>query len=358
MNFKFKRILLSLSLITFTPVTAFLVTSCSSNKKSIHNSGKNVLWIGIDGFSANVWKKHPTENIGKLISKSNYSISAKDIMPSKTYPNWTGLLTSQKPDKTGILSNPSSVLGGPIIKNPTPQNNMGKGVAYSIFDAIKDQTKLRTSFIYPLTKGFTLKDIVNPNSVNNMIYAKPNPNELKITKEEEAHLKEKILNANKGIGKFEALKLQVAYTLSKATDSESIYRAADLIIKDKTDFVFSHIAGLDIRGHAFNWGSQEYIDYMNKIDSYIGVVLKRLKESKEIDNTIIVITSDHGGIIGGKTHGGDTPDERTVPIIIFDGSKQKQKKFTNISTLDVAPTIANILGIDKYKEWEGKILKI
>lgn len=50
---------------------------------------------------------------------------------------------------------------------------------------------------------------------------------------------------------------------------------------------------------------QDFADYLGEIqayDAYIGVLLKKLEETKQLDNTLIVISGDHGapGFPGGK----------------------------------------------------------
>ncbi len=349
MKFKLKKTLLLSSSMILAPAITTLAISCSNSNNELKKDDKTrVIWIGIDGFSANVWKKHKTPNIKKLLTNSNYSMDAQDIMPSKTYPNWTALFTSMKPDKTGIDSNPGSVYQSKIKKRPTKFNNQGKGVAYSIFDAIKDQTNLKSQFVYPLFKQFNITQIINKDSADFHFSGgnleKENSKINEITKRKEV----KTLMKNK-----ESL---MGYISSELTDIHSIKDAGDSLVNQKYEFIFSYISGLDIRGHAFGWGSLEYIKYMNKIDGYIGELLDRINKYDAFKNTIFVLTADHGGVMNKRTHGGDTPDERTVPIIIHNKSQKYSNNLGNISNLDVAPTLAKLLNLKKYKDWDGNTL--
>ncbi len=346
MKLKLWKPLLTLSSISLTPVIALTAVSCSNNY--VEDNKTRVIWIGVDGFSANAWKMHKTPNIAKLLTNSNYSMDAQDIMPSKTYPNWTALFTSMKPDKTGIMSNPGSVFDSKLIKKPTKYNNNGKGVAYSIFDAIKDQTDLKRTFVYPLIKDFNIKQILNKNAAD-MIFT---GYEHKFSDPEFKKLEKSITT------KISDGHSRAAYIYSEFSDGLSIQKAGDLLINKESDFIFSYITGLDIRGHAFGWGSNEYNKYMEKIDKYIGELIKKIKDQGDEDRTIFVLTADHGGVLNQKSHGMDTPNERTVPIIIHNKTLKLGNNMGRMSNLDVAPTLTNILKLKLYKDWDGNILKL
>ncbi len=354
MKSKLIKTLAYLTLVLSMPVMAlisviYVTTSTLKDPKISSNDHTRVIWVGIDGLAANVWKTSKTPNIEKLLTNSNYSLDAQDIMPSKTYPNWTALFTSMKPIKTGIGSNPGSIFDAKLIKKPTKWNDNGNGVAYSIFDAIKDQTKLKTSFIYPLAKDLNLSKIINPKSIDDLYFAKTSI--IAGSSKWNSLSKEA---ANKEMSASST----IAYISSELTDGISISHAGDMLINGKSDFIFSYVTGLDIRGHAFGWGSQEYLSYMKKIDGYIGRLITRIKKYNSFKNTIFVLTSDHGGVIGENTHGKNTPDERTVPIIIHNGESNIANNLGNISNLDVAPTLANLLKISACKDWEGNKLDL
>ncbi|CAM9139970.1 alkaline phosphatase family protein [Mycoplasma todarodis] len=350
MKFKLGKKIFATSLLSLSPVIAMTAVACGNNLHTQKKDSKTrVIWIGVDGFSANVWKKHPTPNISKLLTNSNYSMDAQDIMPSKTYPNWSALFTSMKPDKTGIEGNPGSIFQSKLIKKPTKWNNNGKGVAFSIFDAIKEQTTLRSKFIYPLTKDFNIKNIVNKDAVELYFAGESDNTDPKARDQLKRELE------NKGNISSSS---RIGYILSGLTDVNSIHEATKTLTSQSSEFIFSYITGLDIRGHAFGWGSNEYISYMNQIDVYIGELMKEIRGYDNFENTIFVLTADHGGVLNDKKHGGNTPDERTVPIIIHNRNQKEANNLGNISNLDVTPTLAKTLGLKQYKDWEGTILNL
>ena len=46
----------------------------------------------------------------------------------------------------------------------------------------------------------------------------------------------------------------------------------------------------------------------------------------------------------------------TIPMFFVGKEFEKGKELENVSILDLAPTIANIMNVAKAKEWEGKSL--
>jgi arylsulfatase A-like enzyme len=71
--------------------------------------------------------------------------------------------------------------------------------------------------------------------------------------------------------------------------------------------LFIHdLAGNKIPGRIMNMIKKTYIENLNKLDFYFEKLIKYLKEVKEYENTMIIVTSDHGQALKEKnyyTHG-------------------------------------------------------
>ena len=103
-------------------------------------------------------------------------------------------------------------------------------------------------------------------------------------------------------------------------------------------------------GHVNGWLSDEYYDALNSSLAGVLDIARSLP-----DNYTVIITADHGGIDYG--HGGDTPEELTIPIFILDADFTAGAPRTGGSILDIAPTVADILGAAPNPIWVGKSLK-
>ena len=68
----------------------------------------------------------------------------------------------------------------------------------------------------------------------------------------------------------------------------------------------------------------------------------------------IVITADHGG--HARTHGLDIPEDMTIPIGFCGPLWEKGKKLENVRLIDIAPTIATMLGCEIPADWDGSSL--
>ncbi len=72
-----------------------------------------------------------------------------------------------------------------------------------------------------------------------------------------------------------------------------------------------------------------------------------------LDETIFIVTADHGGI--RKGHGGKTLQEMQVPFIISGkGVKTGHKIGSSVMQFDVAATIACIFGTKIPQVWIGR----
>lgn len=125
-------------------------------------------------------------------------------------------------------------------------------------------------------------------------------------------------------------------------------QALSYILKEEPDFVFLHLLETDeLGGHEHGWMSEEYISR----------IYDAIENVKHIYDTIgkqytIIITADHGG--HKHTHGSKRPEDMTIPMFLIGKSIEKGKTLNGISILDIAPTVAAILGIPSVPDWKGR----
>ena len=92
--------------------------------------------------------------------------------------------------------------------------------------------------------------------------------------------------------------------------------------------------------------SEEYI-------RRISIAIDNVKRVIDIygDEYSVIIMSGHGGHV--RTHGIDIPEDMLVPFFFRGPGFEKSKEIDGISLLDIAPTIASLMGIAPEEEWEG-----
>jgi len=103
-------------------------------------------------------------------------------------------------------------------------------------------------------------------------------------------------------------------------------------------------------------------DKISAHDSEINYVDQHIKELFDLyewdKNTMLIITSDHGEGLWdhGKMGHGNTlyREEIQVPLMIyFPGGEISERISSNVSTIDILPTLGELIGLPKGKDIEG-----
>ncbi len=115
------------------------------------------------------------------------------------------------------------------------------------------------------------------------------------------------------------------------------------------DFSFIYLALPDGMGHKYGWMSGEYLDSVRKSWRHVKHIMDSLGEEYTY-----IITADHGG--HDRIHGTDMKEDMTIPIIIKGEGFGPDKPLNGASILDIAPTVADMLGAFPDDEWEGRVL--
>jgi len=137
----------------------------------------------------------------------------------------------------------------------------------------------------------------------------------------------------------------------KTDDFTSIQRLALEQIKVGFNLMLVHFPNGDLAGHEEGWMSREQLKAYTKDDKTFGVLLDALKDRGMYEDTIIIVTSDHGG--HDTTHGTDAPEDMTIPWIISGPRVYSGQLTTQVHTMDTAATAAFVLGLPLPPEWDG-----
>ena len=97
---------------------------------------------------------------------------------------------------------------------------------------------------------------------------------------------------------------------------------------------------------------------MRWFDHAVGAVVNKLIEKGKLDNTLIIITSDHGDLNNGKSTNYEGGIK--VPLMMYwpDGISNSSTYNELVQNIDFAPTFLDIAGVDiSNSEMDGKSLK-
>ncbi|NLR91119.1 sulfatase-like hydrolase/transferase [Flammeovirga agarivorans] len=95
------------------------------------------------------------------------------------------------------------------------------------------------------------------------------------------------------------------------------------------------------------------------IDAQIGKVIDKLEETGQKENTLVIITSDHGFNLGDHNMWGKhnlLQNAAQVPMIVIDPSNNLRSSNRSVQLIDLYPTICDYTSIDKPEFLQGNSL--
>lgn len=252
---------------------------------------KKVLLISIDGMRSDGLKACGNPYLKELEKLCSYTYDARSMNPSVTFPCHFSMTHSVTPQRHGILTN-----------TYVPQVRPVKG----IFEKVNEAGGVCAMFY-----GWEpLRDICPPGALKFATYIN-------------------------------------AYT-KDSSDTVLTDECEKLLETVKPDFAFLYMVETDEKGgHDNGWMSDEYLRRISiAIDN-----VKRMIE-KFGDEYSIIIMADHGG--HDRAHGSTMPEDMVIPLFFY-GKEFEQGKVIEepLSLLNIAPTIAKLLGVTPEPEWEG-----
>lgn len=119
--------------------------------------------------------------------------------------------------------------------------------------------------------------------------------------------------------------------------------------------MFIHFGEPDGAGHKEGWMSDAYLAQVARDDRAIGSILNALDRKGILDETVVIITADHGG--HDKTHFLPLPFDQNIPWIANGpGIAAGRRLETAVNTVDTAATVLHILGLPTTSAADGKVV--
>lgn len=290
----------------------FYLALCSFSQSNGWQA-QHVIFIGLDGLSSRAVENGDMPTLHQLIKEGAHTLKKRSVLPSSSAVNWATIFMGAGPEMHGFTTWGSQT---PEIE---PLVITHYGLFPSIWGLLRDQYPDSHIAYFYQWDGFQYF----------------------------AELKAMDFQKHVFVEKTSTIKSYEAVALE----------GIDYIKKQRPNLIGIFIDEPDGKGHAHGFDSPQYYKMVKKLDKYLKKIIEGVKESGIYDDTIFVITSDHGGI--EKDHGGKTPEEMNTPLIIC--GKNIKKGFhieIPIMQYDVAPTLAYIFNIQMPEVWIGKPLKM
>ncbi len=101
-----------------------------------------------------------------------------------------------------------------------------------------------------------------------------------------------------------------------------------------------------------------YDNALSYVDAQIGRIYQFLKRAGKLENTIVVVTADHGELFWDHdmvTHGRSLFEKEVrVPLLIrYPSQLSPRDELASVSTLDILPTVAELLNVPSHPAFQG-----
>jgi len=272
------------------PTWTLQPTLTSTNTPTPQRAIRRVIILSMDGLRPDAIELAPMPNLLELMKTSAYSLTAQTARPSATLPAHASMLTGLCPSKHGVEWN-----------DYIPENGIAQGI--DLFD-LANAADLQTVMYVGKEK---LQQVTDAASVDMFVYIN----------DRDKVIMQKLLSA----------------------------------FPQDFGVLFIHFATTDAMGHVYGWLSPEQYSVIYRADEAIGELLTALDTYGLRDETLLIITADHGG--HDTTHGSSKPEDMTIPWIVSGPGIQAGKLLTQVYTMDTAATAAYALGLPIPEEWDG-----
>lgn len=256
---------------------------------------KHVVIIGADGAGA-FFRNTDTPRCDEIFAGGATTYTCRVGMPSMSAQGWGSILHGVLPEYHGLTND--------IIKNtPFPANSPYPSVFKVVRAALPDAA---------------LASFVEWNPIN-------------------VGIVENGLDVVKGTG---------------ADDAEVTGRILEYLTANTPALMFVQFSSPDDIGESYGFGSDIYLATISTVDALIGSIYDKLKAKGILDETLIIVTADHGGI--NKGHGGNTDAEINV-FLGVSGKTVADGTIVDAESRDVAAIAAYALGVECPETWTGRV---
>lgn len=280
----------------------FLLGACCP-KENTRPVASHVILIGLDGWGSWCMEKGECPFIREMMKEGCYTLDKRTVLPSSSGPNWGAMMNGTPVEATGIISNNDKPDFKPLVLTEHDAQP-------TIFHQLKQ---------------------ARPDAETGVICEWGD-----------------FLNYTDPLCVDYKLKIDDPSGHPDAIVEESVR----YIMEKKPVLCFIHIDALDHMGHAYGQGSPEYYTELPLVDARVRRIVDGIKAAGIYDDSVIILTSDHGH--EGTGHGGTTMLEMETPLVIWGKGIMKNHEIKGtVLEYDIAATVARILNLEKPQSWRG-----
>jgi len=263
----------------------------------------HVIIVGVDGMSTDGVLRADTPTMHDMMKHGSWTMHARGVLPTTSAANWASVINGAGPEQHGVTNNDWQV-----GEFNFPTSVIGSGGFFpSIFQVLTDQ--------HP---AWEVGSIYQWEGFGNLY---------------DKHF--------------------VKYDIHGQDEDDTTALAVDYIKTKKPTFMFIHLDHVDDAGHTFGHGTPQYYAAVAKADRLIGQIRQAVANAGMSNDTVILVTADHGGV--GKGHGGQSLTELEIPWIAYGkGIAPDNELDLPVNTFDTPATAVWLLGAKIPYAWLGR----
>ncbi|MBW3552255.1 MAG: ectonucleotide pyrophosphatase/phosphodiesterase [Gemmatimonadetes bacterium] len=258
---------------------------------------RHVVVISVDGLRPDAIERFELRTLGRLVREGSSAIDARTILPSKTLPSHTSMLTGLLPEDHGITFN----------REMGAEENVS---VPTIFELAREHGLSTAAF-----------------------FSK---------------------------AKFRHLQRPDAYDYWQAPGSNAdnwlatrtVADAVQYLRHERPNLLFVHIGEPDYAGHTTGWMSIFYGWAARRADAGVARVLEAADDAFGRGGYTVILTADHGGHEHG--HGTEVEEDVRIPWIAWGAGVTPGSRPAGVRTMDTAATALWLLGVPHPAHWEGR----
>ena len=274
---------------------ALAAVACTNEQE---RKAEHIFLVGFDGWGSYCMDSVEMPFTRELMDQGCYTYKKRTVLPSVSAPNWASMFMGATTELTGWTNNGDTAPLAPAYVNEN-------GVFPTIFSLIREQLpESKTACIY---EWGGIRPLVDEKAIDYCVQLRP---------------------------------------------EDIAAKSAEYIKSVKPDFMAIIYDDPDHVGHSKGHDTPEYFARMEELDACLGEIIAAIKEAGIYDDSIIIVTSDHGGI--GHGHGGQSMMEMETPFIIAGKNIKCGGEFSEVMLQqDTAHTLAEAFGLAVPQMWSG-----
>lgn len=258
---------------------------------------KNVVLVSIDGLRPDAIERFGAPTMQRLMREGSYSLTARTILPSKTLPSHTSMLSGELPDDHGVLWNNVTTAKKDVVEFPT------------VFSVAREHG-YRTAAFFSKAKFTPLQ---RPGT----------------------------LDYSQAPGGW----------WGRWSSERTVEDVIEHLATQKPNVLFVHLTDPDRAGHSSGWMSEAYGRAVRAADEALGALVDAAEKAYGSGNYSVIVTADHGG--HDYDHGSDDERDVRIPWIAWGRGISSGQLSADINTTDTAATVLWLLGVNRPDSWDG-----